>query len=262
MQERGLSQIGMLVTLACIAVLLAIMLPTMRKSVTGDGQATPGSAWGYQDQIQIQTIVKAMTIDAMSGRESFLVPSEMTGSDDVSENTSTSFWSAMIMQRLVNPEQLIAPGDQGWVEQMEGYDYSAYDPRNRVYWDDAFSTDLNELSNVSYAHMPIWGARQDRWWRPGAGGAFPIVGSRGPVDGDETAASFTVDQDGVWRGWVCFADGSIKWIEGAMMPSQWRRRDGVRDDNLFLIEDERSGDDAILGVTKTMDDFGPILQWD
>ena len=41
-----------------------------------------------------------------------------------------------------------------------------------------------------------------------------------------------------------------------------RRQDGVSDDNIFLIESEDSADDAILGFTLEMDDYGPTLVWD
>ena len=58
------------------------------------------------------------------------------------------------------------------------------------------------------------------------------------------------------------ADGSIEWHEGTAATSNWNRRDGVTHDNLFFAEEEDSKDDAILGFTDQMDDYGPTLIWD
>jgi hypothetical protein len=109
--------------------------------------------------------------------------------------------------------------------------------------------------------MPLWGERLKKRWNPQAG-RFPIIGSRGPEDGIDGTNSMTLDNDGSWRGWVLYADNSIEWNDGTTTTSRWRRRDGVVEDNLFLIEEEDSADDAILGVTLEMDDYGPILVWD
>ncbi len=255
-RHHGFSLIGILISFACIAVLMSIYMTSLDKAVTGGkGQSTQGSVWGMQDQIQLQLLGQAMTIDAMSNKHNqFLTPSVLAGTNDVYDNTSANFWSAMLVQNLAKAEQLISPSDRGWVEKAN-VDYQSSD------WDPNFSANLNETANVSYAHMPLWGERLKRRWNVQSG-RFPILGNRGPVDGDENANSATVDDDGVWRGWVLHSDNSIKWVEGTSLVSKWRRRDGVSDDNIFLIESEDSADDAILGFTLEMDDYGPTLVWD
>ena len=259
---RGHSLIGLVVTLGCMALLAAVILPSLRSSITGDGRATPSSAWGMQDQIQIQSIVRAMITDAMAGRDTFIIPSELCDYGREEDNTTASFWSAMVMERLVSPKHLVAPGDRGWVERIERYDYSVYDPREGVCWDSMFSADLDDVSNVSYAHMPLLRERLDRWWHGEAGGTFPIIGSRGPRDGDPAEASFTLDDDGQWRGWVCRSDGSIEWHEHTTIGAHWRRRGGPSTDNLFRIDDVYDDDDAMLGFTSVMDGSSPTFQWD
>ena len=182
----------------------------------------------------------------MSNGDQFPVPSEIERADDPSVNTSAYFWYLMLEQNLATPKQLISPNDKGWVEEVG---------------QEEFDADLESLSNVSYAHMPIFGKRLEKRWRPTAG-RFPILGNRGPKDGIEGTQSITLDADGTWRGWVVYADGSVEWQEGATITPKWRRRDGAFEDNLFMMEEEDSQDDAMLGFTIEMDDYGPIFVWD
>jgi hypothetical protein len=88
------------------------------------------------------------------------------------------------------------------------------------------------------------------------------MGNRGPQDGIGGTTSRTLDADGIWRGWVLYADGSVSWLERTSLTPKWRRYDNVFEDNVFLIENEDSSDDAILGYTNEMDDHGPTLIWD
>jgi hypothetical protein len=231
-------------------------MTSVQNAVTGGkGTSTKGSVWGMQDQIQLQLLGQALTIDAMTnGSNEFLTPSVLSGSNDVYDNTSANFWSAMLIQNLAKPEQLVSPNDQSWVEPAK-LDYRS---RN---WDSNFSTDLEDIYNVSYAHMPLWGERLEKRWNTQAG-KFPIMGNRGPEDGLEGTTSRTLDADGTWRGWVLYSDGSVSWAEGTSLVPKWRRFDNANRDNVFLIESEDSSDDAILGYTIEMDDYGPILVWD
>jgi len=255
-QQRGFCLFGILLSLACVVVMMTIYMSSLDKAVTGGkGKSAQGSVWGMQDQIQLQLLGQALTIDAMSNKNNqFLTPSVLSRSNDVYDNNSANFWSALLVQNLAKAEQLISPGDRGWVEKAQ-IDYRADD------WDPSFSVDLSEIANVSYAHMPLFGERLKKRWNTQAG-RFPIMGNRGPVDGDEFADSITVDDDGVWRGWVLHSDNSITWVEGTSVVSKWRRQDVVAKDNVFLIEEEDSSDDAILGYTLEMDAYGPTLVWD
>jgi hypothetical protein len=219
-------------------------MTSVDKAVTGGkGKSVQESVWGMQDQIQLQLIGQGLTIHAMTNGEGFLTPSNLSGSKDSTENTSANFWSALISQQLVAPKQLVSPTDRGWVEEAP---YSS----SRGFWDPNFSVDLNETSNVSYAHMPLYGKRLKKQWNPSAG-HFPIIGNRGPKDGVENSGSFTLDDDGVWRGWVLHANNAIEWQVGTSSVH----------DNPFLSEGDYA-DDAMLGLTLEMDDYGPILVWD
>ncbi|MEE2912793.1 MAG: hypothetical protein VX436_03215 [Planctomycetota bacterium] len=252
---RGFSLLGIFVALACTVVIMSIYMSSVQKAVTGGtGTSSKTSVWGMQDQIQLQLISKALTMSAIMGGDSLLIPSDISGSRESFDNTSANFWSALIMENLVKSEQLVSPTDRGWVE-VAKYNYYAGD------WDPNFSADLNTTSNVSYAHMPLWGERLKKRWNTQSG-RYPILSNRGPQDGVEGSTSITLDDDGTWRGWVVHADGSIDWQDGTTTSSRWNRRDGVMNDNIFLMEEEDSKEDAILGFTDEMDDYGPILIWD
>ncbi len=251
---KGISLIGILVSLACVVVLMSIYMSSVQKAVTGgNGVSAPKSVWGMQDQIQLQLLGQALTIDAMSNNNQFLTPSKVSRSNDVYDNTSANFWSALLIQNLAKPEQLVSPNDQSWVEPAQ-VDYRAR------HFDSNFSVDLDGVYNVSYAHMPLFEDRLDKRWNTQAG-RFPILGNRGPQDGIEGTASRTLDADGTWRGWVLHSDNSIKWVESTTVTPNWRRYDSVTMDNIFLEEDD-SSDDAILGYTLEMDDYGPTFIWD
>ena len=252
--KHGFSLIGILISLAIIVVIMSIYMSSVQKAVTGGkGTSSKTSVWGMQDQIQLLLIGKALTMHAIMEGDGFLVPSDISGSGDSYDNTSANFWSALIMENMLKPEQLISPTDLGWVE-VSKYNYYAGD------WDSNFSADITTTSNVSYAHMPLWGERLKNRWNTQAG-RYPILSNRGPQDGIEGTTSVTLDDDGVWRGWVAYADGSIEWYEGTNALSRWNRRDGIVNDNIFLAEED-SKDDAVLGFTDEMDDYGPTLIWD
>jgi len=252
-KHQGFSLIGILLALACVVVLMSIYMTSLQKSVTGGkGKSTNTSAWGMMDQIQLQTIGRALMMDAITSGQ-YLTPSVLSGSGDVYDNTSANFWSAMLLQNMINPDQLVSKSDRSWIEPAQP-DYRAR------FFDSNFSADLSTTYNVSFAHMPLWSDLLTKRWNSKSG-KFPLLGNRGPQDGIEGTTSITLDDDGIWRGWVYCSDGSIEWVEGTTLTKMWRRQDGARSDNVFLDESE-SADDAVLGYTIEMDDYGPTYIWD
>ncbi len=69
----GFSLIGILVSMVIAVVIVSIYMTSVQKAVTGGkGTSAKGSVWGMQDQIQLQLLGQALTIDAMtSGKDSF-----------------------------------------------------------------------------------------------------------------------------------------------------------------------------------------------
>ena len=141
--------------MACaFVVLMSIYLSSVQKAVTGGtGVSSQVIFVGNARSNSVTTaklLAQSLTIHAMTNGDQFLTPSKLSKSNDVYDNTSANFWSAMLMQNLAKPEQLISPNDKGWVEKAQYRGYGGD-------WDPNFSADLQSTSNVSYAHMPLFG---------------------------------------------------------------------------------------------------------
>ena len=260
---RGLSLVGLLITMACIVVLLSITLPAIRTATTGmsgaGGQST-SSAWATTDRVNLNALGQSMLAGGLgTGFDAaWISPASVTRGGDIGWNTTANVYSLLIMEQRVQPSQLVSRGDRGLVEVDADYDYTVYDPRGGVHWDPSFTADLARGSNVSWAHMPLQGARFDNHWRSSMSGSFPIFGSRGPRDGIPTVDSVTCP-NGAWTGSVWFADGRA---EGLQSIGAWRGRIHGGKDNLFRIDDPQRGADAVLGFTRSLDDNGVDLEWD
>ena len=261
--RRGLSLIGLLVSIVCVVVLLSVMLPALRTATTGlsdsGGQST-ASAWAAADKVNLYAIGQSMLAGGLGvGMDSMWAsPAASTGRRDVSENTTANLYSLLIMDQRVQPSHLISRGDRGLVEIDDDYDFTAYDPRSGVYWDPSFTADLSRMSNTSWAHMPLQGARYDNHWRNSMSGSFPLFGSRGPEDGVLDPDSVTC-HNGQWTGSIWSADGSVRSLESI---GSWNASINGGEDNLFRVDDPRRGADAVLGFTRSIDEDGVTLQWD
>lgn len=256
--RRGWTALSLLVTLACIVVLMAILLNALSGVVGGPGRA-PGANTlrSAEDKLNLYAIGQSMAVYTNGHAGWNPVPSRIDGSDDRARDTTANLFSAMVMELRIDPKQLVSRNDHsGYVEVDHDYDFNAYDPARGVYWDDAFAADLSYLSNTSFAHMPLYGDRYERGWRTGRGGAVaPLVGNRGPENGIPDPRSETCDPTGAWAGHLVFEDAHVEFVE-----SFTPLRD---DDNIFAMESGPDGDDAILAFTREMDARrGPVLQFD
>lgn len=259
-----MSLVGMLVTLVCILVLSVVLLQGLNKAVTGEGSVQGGTVRSLEDKVQLYALMQGMTLWANERRSDLLRPSELDGRADRSLDTTANLYSAMIAQRLIQPEQLISGNEySGYVEPYAAYDYTAYAPAAGRYWDPGFKADLEDLSHVSFAHMPLYGERLTKQWKLTYSGSFPLFGNRGPRNGNEDPTSFTYGRNGVWAGHLVFADGHVDFVQSFTPPGIMLERNGeVLADNIFKIDDDLDGGDALLAFTKQMHPDGPELQWD
>ncbi|MCZ6834884.1 MAG: hypothetical protein O7G85_03845 [Planctomycetota bacterium] len=261
--RRGQGLVGLLIAVAMIAVLWSILGTSMNKAVTGEGATKEGTLYTMEDQIRLKGIYNAFYIQALDNRGTFLIPSELGEYGSRSLDTTANLYSAMIGLGYLKPDTLISPNEfSNWVEVDSDYDYSAYQPAEGQFWDPRFEADLSDISNVSYAHLPLYGRRFDRNWNSTS--RFPVLGNRGPKDGVQNPGSYTYGRDQqTWAGHMVFADGNIKFLETFTPGNMTFTKDGeYQPDNIFKIEDGPDGLDAILGFTKTMTDDGPTLIWD
>lgn len=260
-----MSLVGLLVTMVIIVVLFSVLMTSLNTAITGAGNTLPGSAASARDQVNLQQLFQSFLADSTAnGNKGYLTPSKLDRFD-WSVNTSASLWSSMIMRGMTSPNQLISANERNPRVEADGdYRYDAHNPAGRVYWDPSFVADLETGSNVSFAHMPLFGERyQWHWERPSLDGRFPLLGSRGPKDGVPNPMSYTNGRNGTWAGHVVFADGHVAWTE-SMTPEglSFERSGRISPDNLFALDDGADGRDGILAFTREMSDRGPTIQWD
>jgi len=262
--RRGHGLIGLLITMACIVVLMAIGLASLNRAVTGEGNTRSGTVHSVQDQIVLAEMHRAMWLFGQESGGWYLVPSNFHPEADRSTNTTANFYSAMIARNFFAAEQLVSANEHSpYVEPMTDYDHDAYQPRFGQFWDPRFSADLDDVSNVSFAHLPLFGERCERNWGLDGEPSMPIVGARGPKDGQPDPSSFTHGDDGTWAGYVVTNGGSIHLLERSELPDRSvSTADGRVPDNPYAAEDGPAGADALLGFTKAMTEGGPELQWD
>ena len=258
--RRGLSIIGLLVGVVCMFVLYVIMAESLKGPLTGttkDGGYVANSAPRMQDMMQLRNLMQGLQMKSGSSGQSYPRPSELT--DDVSDDTTANLFSLLVAQRYVSPDALISSMDAGLVEPMNDYAWGTWNPSRGEYWDDAFRADLDDVSNVSYAHMVLYGDRLDHWSSRRMDSNFPLLGNRGPRDGVASTDSWACLEDGSWAGQIAYGDGHVDLLMGT---SQARRAGPHSEDHYFRIDDEDRHGDAILGFTSDMDEDGPTLQWD
>ena len=132
--------------------------------------------------MQLQALGQVMLTQGLGGGMDSMYPRPSTanGSRDSSFDTTANLYSLLVMERLTMPKHLVRKGDRGYVEVDADYDWTTYSPRNNVYWDPSFVADLDRLSNVSYAHMPLTGRRVEDQWRTSMSSDFLLFGSRSP----------------------------------------------------------------------------------
>lgn len=254
---RGFSMLGVLVTLVCIVILFSIAMNAMRGAVTGRGSAVSGTVRSVQDEISLYSLYQGMIAAGNESRQSqFPVPSIIAGNDDATLNTTANLYSAMIARNYAAPNMLVSGNEYSpFVNPITGYNYNAYQPQLGIYWDTAFQADLSQQSHVSFAHMPLFGERFRRGWKPNHDRQFVLIGNRGPENGIDNPNSYSYGRSGIWGGHVLYGDGSISFTHDFILP-------GDHADNLFNMDDGPDGADAILSFTRGMHPSGPELQFD
>lgn len=264
-RDGGFSLVGILISMAIMVVLFSLLMTSLNKAVTGEGSAVQGTVRSVQDEWYLTALFQSMVAHSIDSKgERFLTPSELSGSKDISENNTANVFSAMVMKNYTTCKQLISGNEySGYVQEKIDYDFTAYNAAKKMYWDKSFVADLSDLSNVSFAHVPLYGDRFDDHWQNSLDSRFPILGNRGPKDGVENPQSFTYGRNGQWGGHLVFGDGHVEYVN-SFTPSgiTFTDRGETYADNIFKVDGRANGGDAVLAFTKKMTKNGPELQWD
>lgn len=259
----GATILELLLVIICSAVLVVLILRVLMLIEGAHGEPL------LRDGTQIKQIHEAWIVFAGEFDGRFPTPSLVVGaSQDSAVNTTASIHSMCIMQNYYSPELCVSPREPNAnVMVCDDYDWEAYDPAAGVFWDPAFRADLDDVSHVSYASMPLFGRRLTAQWAEGIGSGFAMIGTRGPKDGIDDPDSITYEFFGSrneWSGNVLFTGGNVVFVD-SFTPKQAVYLDAEgheQPDNIFRFDDGLAGGDAILTIVTEMTPTGPIIQHD
>lgn len=208
-------------------------------------------------------------------------------------NNAHNLYSVCIAQEFFKPEILIGPTEvNDRVTQDEDYDYSIYRPAAQSYWDPSFTAQISKhgsnhgdqsvLSswgglerpdecNTSYAHLAIHGSvreagpnnsitmypnlRRARYWVNYSRTGVPVLGTRGPLKGDNKTRLYTDSPtlqlhgpSAEWYGNVCYADNHMEHVnEFYAADYHCQTAGGYIPDNIFWRDLECSSPSAWEG---------------
>lgn len=262
--RRGMSGVDVVVLVLCHVMLLASILPVLGAAGPRDGPSRRLT----RNVAQLKTIDQAMLLFAadhdgmrpvpglIDRKEDLYTGTQQTGMgpEDVSKNTTAHLYSALIAMKYLKPSTLISPFERNpKITECTSYDYDAYDP--------AFVADLETGSNVSYAHMPLFGPRKKTMWRDTPAEPVVLLGSRGPADGIATADSFSCLYNGRWLGTVATGSGALtSSVAQAGTRITWC---GLNPgDNPFNFDSSLQVLDEVIAFTTAVTDDGPVMQHD
>lgn len=270
--RRAMSILEVVVIVACAAVLLCLFLANLAPRHTHGGRRT-------KDATQIRGIHQSWVVYAKDFNGIFPTPGlerrlpfngttmPGRGEEDRTQNTTANLYSMCIMGNYFSPEMCIGPTEPSSrvVTHEDDYNYEAYSPIHGVHWDAKFEADLHKTSNVSYAHMPLFGEMKLKHWRDTLDASHPIIGNRGPLGGVHDPNSITNkihSPHSRWSGFIIPSDNSVNFTE--TFPTRPRAATIEYTIAPECLPNNRQppSTDAVITFTKHMRGSIPVVQHD
>lgn len=275
-RRQGFTLVELLVVIGIITLLIGILLPALSKARATANRVRDAS---QLDQIHTGWVTYAQDFQGRFPTPGVVMTDEPEnpGQGDEAEefNDTANLHSLCIMENFYSPDLVYARSEpNGNVVAKADYDWEVHSPITGIYWDESFTANLgpdaDDISNVSYASLPIGGRRKTRHWKDTGDSSYAVVSNRGVVNGsleEETYEnSLTLRIHGSnrqWEGNVCYNDGSVA-HERSFFPERARFTQGGEneDDNIFandtgtpdstdgrdiylvIVEDESMGEDG------------------
>jgi hypothetical protein len=261
-RNSGVGLLQMVIALGLIAVLMAILLPQLSNVASNKPTSVKSQA---KDTQSLYGVMQGLAVLSGGGVNEMPLPSKLDrrndtvpatsfagpGGVDPGKDTSANFFSVLIYQGVVMPEQLFANGEPNFDIEVDR-DYQRGSPNAaenpaRAQWDPAFSADFYspQGGNLSFAMQCL--KNEDRFTPPTAQPMFSHRGpeiTQAPIYGNgyvdwiaADPASLTLDeQTGDWSGAIAYRDGHVVY-EHTMHPLTYSTDSGATQLDLLFYDE-------------------------